>query len=118
MSDLTRDPDPEAARPCVVMTTAANREQAEMIALAVLESRLAACAQLTPIASMYWWEGRIAREDEVLVTFKTTTAQYAMLEAEILRRHAYDTPEIIQLPIERGLDRYLAWLGSETAPPA
>lgn len=112
------DPSSEAAKPCIVMTTAANREQAEMIALAVLESRLAACAQLSAIASMYWWEGRIARDDEVLVTFKTTTTQYAMLEAEILRRHSYATPEIIQLPVERGLDRYLAWLAAETAPPA
>lgn len=112
------DPTPDAARPCVVITTAANREQAEMIALAALESRLAACAQLSTVASMYWWEGRIARDDEVLVVFKTTTTQYAMLEAEILRRHSYDTPEIIQLPVERGLDRYLAWLAAESAPPA
>jgi periplasmic divalent cation tolerance protein len=103
------------ARACVVMTTTANKEQAEKIARVVLEARLAACVQIQDVTSYYWWDGKINRDAEQLLYLKTTPEHYSALEAAIVANHPYDTPEIIQLPVEEGLAKYLKWMQMETA---
>lgn len=100
---------------CVVMTTAPSKDVAETIATAVLTARLAACVQIQSIESHYWWDGKINRGPEHLLMFKTTRDHYAALEQTILKDHPYDTPEIIQLPVEAGLPKYLEWVERETA---
>lgn len=99
---------------CIVMTTVAGEQQAKIIATAVIEARLAACAQTMPIASCYWWDGKVVNDSELLILFKTVAGKYSELEAKILDMHSYDTPEIIRLPINGGFDRYLAWIEKET----
>jgi periplasmic divalent cation tolerance protein len=103
------------ASACVVMTTTANKEQAEKIARVVLEARLAACVQIQDVTSYYWWDGKINRDAEQLLYLKTTPENYSALEAAIVANHPYDTPEIIQLPVEEGLAKYLKWMQMETA---
>jgi periplasmic divalent cation tolerance protein len=103
------------ARACLVMTTVPNKEQAEKIARAVLEARLAACVQIQEITSFYWWDGKINRDAEQLLYLKTTAKHYAALEAAIIANHTYDTPEILQMPIERGFEKYLNWMQRETS---
>jgi len=99
---------------CVVVTAAPSREVAETIARAALEARLAACAHIQAIASLYWWDGKITSDAEHLLSFKTAVRRYSDLESLIVELHPYDTPEIIQLPITQGLPKYLAWLARET----
>ena len=99
---------------CVVMTTAPDKEQAERIAMAVLEARLAACVQIQAITSYYWWEEKIDSGNEQLIYLKTTKEKYEALEAAILKVHPYDTPEILRLPVEGGLKKYLTWIVKET----
>lgn len=101
---------------CVVMTTVADCDAAERIAHAVLEARLAACVQVQPITSYYRWQGRIETGAEQLLYFKTTTERYEALERKLLELHAYDTPEIIRLPVDGGSREYLAWIADETTP--
>lgn len=101
------------AKACVVMVTAPNREEAERLARAALEARLAACVQLQPITSFYWWDGKIANDSEQLLLFKTASGRFPALRDLILRHHSYDTPEIIRLPVEDGSDKYLAWIARE-----
>jgi periplasmic divalent cation tolerance protein len=96
------------------MVTAPNREEAENLARAALEARLAACVQLQPITSFYWWGGQIANDSEQLLLFKTATERFDELRDLILRRHSYDTVEVIQLPIVDGSEKYLAWIAQET----
>ncbi len=103
------------AKACMVMTTAANKEQAEKIARAVLQARLAACVQIQEITSYYWWDGKINCDAEQLLYLKTTVQHYDALEAAIIANHSYDTPEILQVPIERGFAKYLSWMERETA---
>jgi periplasmic divalent cation tolerance protein len=98
---------------CVVMTTAPNKEAAEKLARSALEARLAACVQIQEITSYYWWDNTINREPEQLLYLKTTSEKYQALEALILANHAYDTPELLQLPVERGFENYLGWMRSE-----
>ena len=79
-----------------VVTTISERKDAETLADAILESRLAACVQLSgPIDSRYWWNGRIEKSSEWLLTIKTRRDLYKWLEKMLLESHPYDQPEII-----------------------
>ncbi len=98
---------------CVVLVTASNHEEAQHLARALVESRLAACVQLSPINSVYRWEGEVQQAEEVLMLIKTSRAHFASMERLITALHSYSVPEIIQLPIERGAENYLQWLASE-----
>ena len=101
-------------RACVVMTTVPNKEQAEKVARAALVARLAACVQVQDVTSYYWWEDKINRDGEQLLYLKTTPDKYEALEALLIENHSYDTPEMLQLPVERGLEKYLSWMQKET----
>jgi periplasmic divalent cation tolerance protein len=93
------------------MTACANVEQARSLADALVNERLAACVNVLPgVESVYRWEGRVERANEVLLLIKTTLERFQALRERIVSIHSYDTPEIICLPIEQGLEKYLTWL--------
>ncbi len=97
-----------------VTTTIDSREQAEMLARQLVERRLAACVQVMgPIASTYFWEGRVETSEEWLCLAKTTQAKYAPLEDAIRKLHPYEVPEILATPIAAGNHGYLDWLAKE-----
>lgn len=98
---------------CIVMTTVADAEQAKALARAVIEARLAACAQTLAISSCYRWDGRIVEDGEQMILFKTLADQYPALEAFLLARHPYEVPEIVRLPIDGVSGKYRDWLASE-----
>lgn len=98
-----------------VRTTAAKREDAARIARALVEKRLAACAQIVgPITSTYWWQGKIETAEEWLCLAKARKEDYRKIERAIKELHPYQTPEIIALPIDAGSTEYLRWVGEET----
>jgi periplasmic divalent cation tolerance protein len=99
---------------CVVLTTTDSEEHAERIVDAVLEAKLAACLQLIPIRSCYVWEGKIARDNEILIQIKAKSADYDDLAACIRGAHTYDVPEIVRLDITAGEKPYLDWIASVT----
>ncbi|HEY8534737.1 MAG TPA: divalent-cation tolerance protein CutA [Micromonospora sp.] len=100
-----------------VTTTIDSREGAEAMARSAVETRLAACAQVSgPIHSTYWWEGAIDSADEWYVVFKTTAERYPELERHIRERHSYEVPEIVLTPILAGNPAYLSWIHEETTP--
>lgn len=100
----------------VVLVTAPNTEEASRIADALVGARLAACVNiLGGIESIYRWEGRIARDSEVLMIIKTTSERYAELEEQIKALHSYTTPEVIALRIECGAEAYLKWIGESVS---
>ena len=93
------------------LTTAGSEEEAEGIAAALVERRLAACVQVIgPISSHYRWQGEIERAREWQCLAKTEAAHYDELEATIRELHSYDEPEIIATPIVAGSAGYLDWL--------
>jgi len=98
----------------VVSTTVASDEDAREIAGKVLSERLAACAQLVEINSLYTWKGAACDEREVLLLLKTRAELYPELERAILSLHKYETPEIVMLPVAQGLPGYLAWIDEVT----
>jgi periplasmic divalent cation tolerance protein len=94
-----------------VFCTTDSREEAEVIAEALVQGEHAACAQIAgPITSVYRWEGEVERAEEWLLLAKTTAALYEALEEAIEEVHSYDVPEIVAVAIERGSAAYLQWL--------
>lgn len=97
-----------------VFTTVDSREAAGAIARALVERRLAACAQIVgPIESTYWWEGAVETAQEWLCIVKSTQERYPALESAIREHHPYDVPEILALPVSAGHSAYLDWLRGE-----
>ncbi len=95
----------------IVLTTAANHEEANRIGHALVDERLAACATIIPaVSSIYRWEGKVTSAPEVLIVLKTTLDQIPALESRLHALHSYLTPEFLVLPIESGSRAYLDWL--------
>jgi periplasmic divalent cation tolerance protein len=102
----------------LVLTTAGSREEANRIAEALVERRLAACVNVLPgVRSIYRWQGSVHRDDEWLLVSKTRRDAYEALAAAIRELHSYDTPEIVALDVDRGDPKYLAWLAEQVADP-
>lgn len=104
----------EAGRYCVILTTCPDREEAERLARLLVESRLAACVQMTGVTSFYEWSGALNRDDEQLLLIKAPSSSYGEIEAVISRNHPYDVPEIIRIPVTAGSERYLQWIDTVT----
>jgi len=101
----------------LVLTNLPDRAVAERIADALIAKRLAACVNiLAPCRSVYRWEGAVQHDEEHPMLIKTSVERYLELEAEIRALHPYELPEIVAVPIERGLAGYLAWVAEETSP--
>lgn len=97
-----------------VAATAGSLREAERIAVALVDRRLAACVQIVgPIRSVYRWQGAVEQAEEWLCLVKTSAEQYAAVEAAIRELHSYDCPEVIATPITHGSAAYLQWLGDQ-----
>jgi len=110
---------PELDAALLVLSSLPDPAAAQQLAQFLVESRLAACVNvLAPCASVYRWQGVVEQASEVPVLIKTTASRYAALEAAMRERHPHELPEIIAVPITRGLPDYLSWVAAETAVPA
>ena len=95
----------------LVLTTCANADEADEIAGALVEERLAACVnRVDGVMSTYTWESRLQRDSETLLLIKTTEARFDDLQGAIARLSGYDVPEIIAVPVCKGSKAYLGWL--------
>jgi periplasmic divalent cation tolerance protein len=95
----------------IVLTTTATREDAGRIARALVERRLAACVNLVAIESVYRWKDAVESAEEWLLVIKTTASAFDQVHAAIQELHTYELPECVLLPIEKGSEDYLAWIG-------
>lgn len=100
----------------LVLTNLPNRESAQRMANALIESRAAACINmLAECTSVYRWQGKIESASEVPLLIKTTRAAYPHLEVIIRAHHPYELPEIIAVSVNVGLPGYLQWIVQETS---
>ena len=99
----------------VVFVTCGSEEDGLKIANALVEEHLAACANLiSPMRSLYRWEGKIWDEKEWLLIIKTQKERFGELEKKVKSLHSYSVPEIISLPITEGSSAYLNWIKENT----
>ncbi len=95
----------------IVLTTTATKAEAQKIAGALVERKLAACVNVVgPIASVYRWKGAVESAEEFLCIVKTTAAAAGKVQAAIQELHSYELPECVVIPIETGSIAYLDWV--------
>ncbi len=99
----------------IVYITAANEEEAEKIAKALLDAKLAGCASIVKnLRSIYRWQGKIEDGSEVLMIVKSRRELFGRLAEMVKQLHSYSVPEVIAMPVVEGSEGYLTWLEEET----
>ncbi len=95
----------------LVLTTVKNRAEAKRLSEKLVSEKLAACVSVLPSASStYRWRGKLERARENLLLIKTSDEKLDRLIPRIKELHSYEVPEVLVVPIERGLPEYLKWL--------
>ena len=96
--------------PIAVVTTVASRAEAQSLAQALVQRRLAACAQITQIDSIYRWQGQVRSDAECRIIIKTTRERYAQVEQAILEMHSYELPAIHAVAFDAIHAPYGEWI--------
>ncbi len=95
----------------IVLVTVPEKHLGESIAAELVRLRLAACVNIIPgITSVYEWEGKLETGSESLMIIKTRVEAFDALRQVIQALHPYQVPEIISVPVEMGLQKYLDWV--------
>ncbi len=96
----------------VVLVTCGSIKEAQQIGRALVDRKLAACANIlrSPVQSIYRWKRKVELAREVLLILKTSRSRFATLDSTIRKLHSYELPEIIALPIVAGTRSYLDWI--------
>ncbi|MCL2312077.1 MAG: divalent-cation tolerance protein CutA [Firmicutes bacterium] len=94
----------------IIITTVSNKKSAKVIAELLIQKRLAACVQMFPIESIYFWKEKICEDNEIILLIKSKSILFDKISATIKEKHEYETPEIIQVPVTAGLSSYLNWI--------
>ncbi len=99
-------------KPIAVVTTIGSLEEAQAMARALVERKLAACAQISEIESFYTWNDAVQNDREFRVLFKTTSELYQLIENAIRELHSYELPAIHAFPFEHIYSPYAEWIES------
>lgn len=92
----------------------ANKDEAIHIAKAIVEEKLAACANILPaVESFYMWQGKVQNSNEVVLLAKTEKTKFELVQKKVTALHSYELPCIVALPIEMGEAKYLQWISNE-----
>ncbi len=95
----------------LVIVTTKDKKEAQIIAQAAIEKKLAACANIIAgISSKFWWQGKIDSSNEALLFLKTKKSLFKRISKVIKSMHSYEVPEIIAIPIIAGDTNYLRWI--------
>lgn len=99
----------------LIYITTDGAEEARLIGRALVEARLAACANvLGPMTSIYRWEGAVQEGQEAVLIAKTTASLVDALTARVRALHSYECPCIVSVPIDGGNSDFLDWIAAET----
>ena len=98
-----------------IYITCQDRAEAWKIGRALVQQRLAACANiLDHMTAIYWWEGKLVEDQEVVLILKTREEQIPKLTELVNALHSYSVPCVVALPILEGNEAYLDWIHKET----
>ncbi len=101
---------------CEVVVSADDAEWLAGFTRTLVEERLAACGHVTPIRSVYRWDGDVHDATESRVGLHTRRSLVPAIVARTAELHPYDVPCVIALPLVGGSPDYLRWLAAETGP--
>ena len=92
--------------------TCKDNEEAEKISRGLLEKRLIACSSMLPVKSMYWWQGKMQNDDEVVIIAKTNEKNFSKVKTEVKKLHSYQIPCILKIGAEAN-EEYDDWVENE-----
>ncbi len=118
MSPYALDPIRAVGPVRLVLTTFPSRETALAAVTEAVEGRLAACGNVLPAESRYFWKGRVEAQSEAVVVFKTVPKKVGALFEFLGRTHPYEVPEVVEVDVPRVDPRYLAYLSATLEPDA
>ena len=99
----------------LVYITASSEKEALDIGKTLVSERLAASVNIiNPVRSLYWWEGKIQDEQEVVIVAKTGSGLVEKLTERVISRHSYICPCVVSIPIEKGNPAFLDWIEEVT----
>lgn len=103
----------------LVLVTCGKKDEAGVIARALIEQRVAACVSVlpVPVLSTFRWKNRIEANPEDLLLIKTSRKMLRKVEAAVAALHSYEAPEFIALPIAAGSKQYLQWMEESLRAP-
>lgn len=100
----------------MIYVTCGSKDEATTIARTLVEERLAACANIfDPMRSVYWWQGSVTEDDEIVLILKTTVDRVGALTERVKALHSYELPCVVEIPLSGGNAAYLDWIAAETA---
>ncbi len=95
----------------MIYVTYPTKEEAKSVSRALIEDMLVACVNIFPShKTMYWWENKIEEGSEVAVIYKTTKENFEAVQNVIIKRHSYDCPCVVALPIELAYEGFADWI--------
>ncbi len=103
----------------LVYMTAGGRKEAEAIGEALVMERLAACVNVFDgMTSLYWWEGRVQKDQETVLIAKTREGLFPALKEKVLSLHSYECPCVVAWPVPDGHPPFLDWIAEQTGAAA
>ena len=100
----------------MIYITAGSRTEAAKIGRTIVEERLAACANVVPeITSYYWWEGAVQEDSEASLILKTREELVEKVIGRVKELHSNDCPCVVSFPIAAGNNDFLNWIIKETS---
>jgi periplasmic divalent cation tolerance protein len=100
----------------LVLCSVSSESEAKLIAMALVEEKLAACVTIQPrVQSVYRWQGKVEQAEEYLLLIKTRASLWDALRGRVLQLHSYDVPELIAVPVSHGNPAYLRWIDESTS---
>jgi len=99
----------------VIYITTSSISEAKKIGRTLVKDKLVACSNIiSPIHSIYSWQGKICNDKEALMMLKTKKKLFKQIVKRVEELHSYDVPEIIAMPIIEGSSKYIFWINEET----
>lgn len=97
----------------IILSTVLSQQEGESIATELVDKKLAACVNIIPkLTSVYRWQGKVHKDNELLLIIKTNQLKERQVYDYIKNMHSYDTPEIITIDINNIDEKYANWLNS------
>ncbi len=101
---------------CMIVITCPTRQDAFDLGREMVKKKLAACAQISAVDSIYTWKNQVHSDPEFKLVLKTRNSLYNDIESFVVQHHSYEVPQIVKIDIDGGLTGYLDWIGQETGP--
>lgn len=104
----------QSSKIVLLYVTTPSKEEAVQLSQALLKKKLIACANILPqMTSLYHWQGQMETSQECVLLLKTKESYSSKIEVYLREHHSYETPCVLEIPVQRVSPGYLSWLCQE-----